>query len=80
MCVTSPVLCPQSLGHASEGHDLLVAVTLPVGSSLADSLAAHLSCLEDDFLLLFLTCPSIIEDITSHEVFIFCASGLEGIF
>ena len=76
MCVTSPVLCPQSLGHASEGHDLIVAVTFPVGSSLADILPDHLSCLEGYFLRIFLTRPGLLEDGMSHEVCIFCASGI----
>ena len=53
MCVTSLVGFPQSLGHAGEFHDPLVAITFPVGSYLAASLASHMSCFEGDFLWLF---------------------------
>ena len=36
----------QSLGHAVDGHDLIFAITFPVGSFLDASLDAHLSFLE----------------------------------
>ena len=44
MCGTSLQGCPQSLRNAGEGHDPLIVIFL-VGSSLAASLAAHLSYL-----------------------------------
>ena len=40
---------PQSLGNAIVSHDPIFAITFPVGSSLADCLTDHLSCLESDF-------------------------------
>ena len=47
----------RSLGHAGESHDPLVAIIFTVGSSLAASLAAHLSCLEGDFFVASLRAP-----------------------
>ena len=44
----------QFLGHASMGHDTLVAIIFPVGSFLADILNAHLICHEGAFLVDFL--------------------------
>ena len=72
----SLVGCPQSLGHSGDGHYPLVAITFPVGSSLADILPDHLSCLEGYFLRIFLTRPGLLEDGMSHEVCIFCSSGI----
>ena len=51
MCEMSSVGCPQSLGHAVEGHYPLVAMTLPVGISLDASLASHLRCLQGAFFV-----------------------------
>ena len=51
MCGTFLAGFPQSLRHAGEGHDALVANVFTVGDSLAASLAAHLSCLEGAFFV-----------------------------
>ena len=51
MCGTSLVGFPHSLWHDGEVHDTPVAIIFPVGSSLAESLDAHLICLEDAFFV-----------------------------
>ena len=49
MCETSLAGFPQSLGNSGEGHDPTVTIMFPVGSYLAASLTAHLSCLVSAF-------------------------------
>ena len=78
MCVPFLVGCPQSLVHSDKGHDPLSAITFPVERYLAASLTAHLRCLEGAFLWLFLARPNILKDGMSHEVCIFCSSGIKG--
>ena len=80
MCVPFFVGCPQSLGHSGKGHDLLSAITFPVERYLAASLTAHLRCLGGAFLWLFLARPNILKDGMSHEVCIFCSSGIKVFF
>ena len=53
ICETSSVVCPNYQGHAEEGHEPLVDVSFPDGSSLPSSLAAHLSYLEGSFFVNF---------------------------
>ena len=48
---TSSAGFPQSLGNDRYGHEPLVVITFPVGNSLAASLVAHLSCLEEYFFV-----------------------------
>ena len=43
---TSLAGCPQYLGHDGDDHEPLVDIHFPVGSSLADSISTHMSCLE----------------------------------
>ena len=74
--MVSLVGCLQSLGHAGEGDDSLVAITLPVGCFLEAIISSHPSCPEGAFLWQFLMRPSLLEDGLSHEVCIFFASSL----
>ena len=46
--------CQQSVSHTGEGHDPLFAINFAVGSSLADSMANYLICVEGDcFVAIF---------------------------
>ena len=49
--MTSSVECPQFLGLADVGQSSLFVVNFTVGSSLEDSLAAHLSFRGGKFLV-----------------------------
>ena len=60
ICETYSVGFPQYLGHAGEDHDTIVAITFPVDSYFAASMAAHISCLEGTFLWLVLERPSLL--------------------
>ena len=54
MCEAYSVLCMKSLWHAGAGHDALAVITFPVGSYLAYSMTAHISCPEGDcFVAIF---------------------------
>ena len=52
---------PQSLGNDRYVHEPLVVITFPVGNSLATSLVAHLSCLEEFFLWPVIALSSLLE-------------------
>ena len=80
MCGTFSEGCTQSLGSTGESHDPLVAITFPVGSYLAESMAAHLSCLEWIVLWIVLVRPSILGCGKYYGECLFCASGLGGIY
>ena len=79
MCETPLAGYPQSLGHVWEGHELLVAIDFPMGSSLGASLADHLRCLEGGFWCPILERSNILRCGISCGVCIFCASGLGGV-
>ena len=73
MWETYSVGYPQSLGHAGEGHDPLVAINFPVGGSLAASLAAHISCLGGAFFVsIFRASQSTWGEDVSWSVSILC--------
>ena len=46
---TSSAGFPQYIEFSVEGHDPIVVIVVTVGSSLAKSMASHLSCIEGAF-------------------------------
>ena len=80
MCGTSLAGCPQYLAHDGYGHEPLVFITFPVGSSLAASLAVHLSCLKGYlFVSSFSASQSTRVWDVSWSVSILCRRAIRGI-
>ena len=64
---------PHSLRNDGEFHDTIIGIILPVCSSLAASLSAHISCLGGAFLVdSFRTSQSTWVCDVSCRVYIFC--------
>ena len=73
MCGASSAGFPQSLVHAGEGYDLLVAINFPVGVYLAEILAAHIIFLGGAFFVAsFRASQSTWDCDVSWRVYIFC--------